>query len=276
MVATISVQKYPLKKAGSENDLVVVEEPLEIILVYKEAGQWVEKALVMTMRTPGNDEELSLGFLLAEGIIGHKKEVDRIWHCEQSEFPQNTMKVRLAPGKQLSQHTWGRSFVSHSGCGVCGKIGIQSLQKKIPFPLTINKNVCSSSTIYSLNELLGPQQTTFKYTGGLHASALFTLKGELQLIREDIGRHNSLDKVIGASMALEELPLTNSLLFLSSRISFELVQKALMAGIPILAAVGAPSSLAINLAKQAGLTLIGFVRDSRFNVYSFPERLGST
>ena len=274
MVATIPVYKYPLTKAAQEEDLVAVEEPLEIILIYNNEGNWVERPLIMTMRTPGNDLELTLGLLLAEGIIHHKKEVDRIWHCEQAEFPENTIKVRLTPGKELTKNTWDRAFVSHSGCGVCGKIGIQSLEKKIPYPLIIREKIISTSLIYSLNELLGGQQIAFRYTGGIHASALFSLAGELQLIREDIGRHNSMDKVIGAGMTTKELPFDQSLLFLSSRISYELVQKALMAGIPILAAVGAPSSLAISLAKETGLTLIGFVREGRFNVYSFPERLG--
>ena len=274
MVASTSVYKHDLTGMAQVEDLVVIEEPLEIRLIYFSDGNWVEKPLILSMRTPGHDLELSLGFLLGEGIISQYRDVIRVWHCEKSEYPQNTVKVQLQKGLSPNPEKLQRNFMSHSGCGVCGKNGIEDLESKICNSLTINRKILSSSTINSFSETLLSQQLTFRHTGGLHASALFDAAGNLHLAREDIGRHNSVDKVIGAMLAEQSIPLSSYILFLSSRISFELVQKALMAGIPILAAVGAPSSLAISLAERYGLTLIGFVREERFNVYCHSERIG--
>ena len=254
-------------------DLVVVEEPLQIFLQHSARGNPQSQPLTLTMRTPGHDLELALGLLLAEGIIQQYADVRKMWHCPQAEPPENTVKVLLGPEIDLDPENFQRQFLSNSSCGICGKQSLETLDLKHTYNLKINKIRTHSSIINSLSEILQSRQLNFRYTGAIHAAALFDLAGTLDFIREDIGRHNAVDKVIGAALGSKELPLSESILFLSSRISFELVQKALRAGIPILAAVGAPSNLAVTLAEQYGLTLIGFVREKRFNIYSHPERI---
>ncbi|MEM6631580.1 MAG: formate dehydrogenase accessory sulfurtransferase FdhD [Bacteroidota bacterium] len=273
MVGKISVHKYENQGQTQVEDLVVLEEPLQIILIYALEGAWHETLLTLTMRTPGHDFELSLGLLLAEGIISGYTQIKRMWYCQQADRPENTVKVQLQPGIEINPEKIQRSFLSSSSCGVCGKQHMKVLETNLPYSLIINEVRTYSSIINSLNEVLSSHQLNFRYTGAIHAAALFDIQGQLEIIREDIGRHNAVDKVIGASLSAKNFPLSDSILFLSSRISFELVQKALMAGIPILAAVGAPSSLAISLAEQFGLSLIGFVRNNRFNVYTHPERV---
>ena len=273
MVLNTTVHKYVPGSNTLEQDLVAVEEPLEIRLVYEQAGQWKEQHLMVTMRTPGHDMELALGLLFAEGIIESYQDVYKVWHCERAEQPQNTVKIQLKSGIHPDLQKLERNFLSHSSCGVCGRKSIEDLEEAICYPLSIRQKYIPASIINTFSETLLSQQLTFRHTGGIHASALFDPTGKLHLLREDIGRHNSVDKLIGAMLAKEHIPLMHYILFLSSRISFELVQKALMAGIPVVAAVGAPSSLAITLANQHNLTLIGFVRDQRFNVYSVPQRI---
>ena len=256
-----------------QSDLLAVEEPLEIRLGFGVASEREQKSLSVTMRTPGHDFELALGFLLTEGIISSGEQVESIKYCnsvKQEEF-ENVVRVELKPDVQIDFKKFQRHFYTSSSCGVCGKSSIDAIKvkgKAIESGLTL-----SSSVIYSLPDKLRKAQHVFEHTGGLHASALFNQAGALIILREDVGRHNALDKVIGAMLLKKEVPLSNFILLVSGRTSFELVQKAAVAGIPVIAAVGAPSSLAVDLAKETGITLLGFVREGGFNIYCGEQRI---
>jgi FdhD protein len=253
-----------------ETDVIAVEEPLEIRLIWQQNNQEQEKAIAVTMRTPGNDLELALGFLFTEGIITSYNEIDRIWHCERVEKKEeqgNVVKVKLSNGVKFDLKKNERHFYTSSSCGVCGKSSIESVSQKCSVIPQLNLNL-DPNLILQLPITLEQGQTVFKYTGGIHASALFDFNGNLELVREDVGRHNALDKIAGAMLFKQEIPLRTSILLVSGRTSFELVQKTLMLGIPILCAVGAPSSLALELAQANNLTLIGFLKNGKFNVYS--------
>lgn len=276
--------------AGLEEDTVdqlAVEEPLEMRVGFTEDGKSVHRAISITMRSPGNDGELAAGFLFTEGIISSPAEIRQIRHCglaigrgkgaldRAAALNSNTIRVDLATGTQVDLKRLERHFYTSSSCGVCGKSSIEALRNTNA--VTIESNlVIDSEVIGSLPDKLREQQDVFDSTGGLHASALFTADGELDILREDVGRHNALDKVIGAKFMAGETPLSDRVLLVSGRASFELVQKALVAGIPILAAVGAPSSLAVELAREFEMTLIGFVRDGKFNIYSGHGRVVGT
>jgi FdhD protein len=236
-----------------EPDRVAVEEPLEI----RVNGE----AVAVTMRTPGNDEELALGFCLSEGIVPANA---RLPH----NLAANTVEVD-APG--FDPGKLRRSFYTTSSCGVCGKGALEAVA--IEAPAVDSKLRVGSTVVASLPDTLRSAQATFAATGGLHATGLFTSDGSLTCVREDVGRHNALDKVVGWAYRRQLLPLAEFVLCVSGRLSFELVQKAAVAGCPLLAAVGAPSSLAIELAADRGITLCGFVRGTRFNVYTEPWRV---
>lgn len=263
------------------DDALAVEEPLEIRLGFPKGNH---RAVSITMRTPGNDGELAAGFLFTEGIIKSPNQIEQIRHCglkigkgkgtldRAAALNSNTIRVDLRDGLDIDLKRLERNFYTTSSCGVCGKSSIEALRTNID-PLQSNCLTISSDLIDSLPTLLRESQSVFDQTGGLHASALFTNDGKLDIVREDVGRHNALDKVIGAKFLDGKLPLTDEVLLVSGRASFELVQKALMAGIPILAAVGAPSSLAVELAAEYGMTLIGFVRDGKYNIYCGGERI---
>jgi FdhD protein len=268
------------------DDLLAVEEPLEIRLGFREDGKLTHRAISITMRTPGDDEVLAAGFLFTEGIVKHRDQIELIRHCGPNAEPRvrsaesvwqatNTVRVDLSDAFNLDLKRLERHFYTSSSCGVCGKSSIEALHigaKRLP-----QDGFCvSSDVVHSLPAALRDSQNIFDQTGGLHASALFDRDGNIDLIKEDVGRHNALDKVIGEEFLDGETPLSERILMVSGRASFELVQKALMAGIPILAAVGAPSSLAVELASEFGMTLIGFVREGRFNVYCGGERVEST
>jgi FdhD protein len=250
-----------------------VEEPLEIRLG--------DRSISITMRTPGNDFELAAGFLFSEGILQDAAQVREIrWSHIANGNPRqlgNSVTVELNPGVEVDLDRLERHFYTTSSCGVCGKASIEAVQAQMQMHgcpvLPRNSPRVESGVIHLLPEALRRAQPVFERTGGLHAAALFTPDGALQLLREDVGRHNAVDKLIGAEMLAGHAPLGEHLIFVSSRASFELVQKALMAGIPILAAVGAPSSLAVETAQRFNLTLLGFVRDSRFNIYSGASRI---
>jgi FdhD protein len=255
-----------------QSDLLAVEEPLEIRLEFGVASEREQKSLSVTMRTPGHDFELALGFLLTEGIISSGEQVESIKYCNsvKPEEVENVVRVELKPEVKLDFKKFQRHFYTSSSCGVCGKSSIDAIKvngKPIESGLTI-----AFSVIYSLPDKLRKAQHVFEHTGGLHASALFDKAGELIILREDVGRHNALDKVIGAMLLKKEV-LSNYVLMVSGRTSFELVQKAAVAGIPIIAAVGAPSSLAVELAKETGMTLLGFVREEGFNIYCGEQRI---
>ena len=270
---------HRIKSGGEiivERDALAVEEPLEIRLGFVEKDKPKHKSISITMRTPGNDFELAAGFLLTEGIINSNAQIERIKHCgtaAKNGVYDNTVRVDLRAGVVIDFKKLERHFYTTSSCGVCGKTSIEALQTGVCQLKNTTKLIFKAATIHHLPETLRERQNVFDRTGGLHAAALFNVGGEIETLREDVGRHNAVDKVIGACFLANETPLSDKLLLVSGRASFELVQKALMAGIPILAAVGAPSSLAVELAREYGMTLLGFVRDNRFNIYSGAERI---
>jgi FdhD protein len=272
-ILTVPVQKVDGDSSAPVQDLLAVEEPLEIRL----GG----KTVSITMRTPGHDFDLAAGFLFTEGILHHAAEIRDIhWSApvngNGSGNPRqlgNSVTVELNPGVEIDLDRLERHFYTTSSCGVCGKASIEAIQMQGCPALPRNAPVIAASVIHRLPETLRREQAVFERTGGLHAAALFDPQGNLLLLREDVGRHNALDKLIGSEMLAGHTPLSDRLLLVSSRASFELVQKALMAGIPILAAVGASSSLAVETAQRFNLTLLGFVRDGRFNIYSGASRI---
>jgi FdhD protein len=250
-------------------DRVTVEEPLEI----RVGGQ----TLAVTMRTPGHDHELAAGWLVTEGIVSRPDEIVRIEHCRETRSAEeegNVVLVRTtAPaGGQLDRAR--RLLLTSSSCGLCGKGSIESIRGQFP-PVESAASV-SPDVLLSLPGILRQSQATFGQTGGLHAAGAFTLSGEMIASREDIGRHNAVDKVVGALFREGRLPLSDSILCVSGRVSFEIVQKALAAGIPIVAAVSAPSSLAIDLARSSGMALVGFLREGGFNLYCGEDRVAAT
>lgn len=258
----------------AEGDLLAVEEPLEIRLGLNDNGKLSHQSISITMRTPGNDFELAAGFLFTEGIIKSPSEVSRIFHCGAVKTSvTNTVRVDLQPQVLVDMKRLERHFYTTSSCGVCGKSSIDALSTGAKKLSEVNGFMLKSAVVHSLPETAKLAQRVFESTGGLHAAALFDSDGKLELLREDVGRHNAVDKLIGAKFLKDELPLADKVLFVSGRASFELVQKALMAQIPVMAAVGAPSSLAVETAREFGMTLLGFVRDNRFNIYAGAERI---
>ncbi|MDP6860455.1 MAG: formate dehydrogenase accessory sulfurtransferase FdhD [Verrucomicrobiales bacterium] len=264
---TDSSKLFNIKKScsgsvSSVDDFVAIEEPLEIRVE--------EKNVAIVMRTPGHDRELAAGFLLSEGIIKSRHDVFEISECESlntnGSGKGNFVSVLLSKEVQFEFEDLTRHVFTSSSCGVCGKATIESVM--IDFPKIEGESQICSSKIVSYPDKLSAAQTTFKKTGGLHASALFNPDGEIVVIREDVGRHNALDKVIGYALLENLLPLSDHTLLLSGRISFELMQKSLAAGIPTVAGISAPSSLAIEFAKNSGQNLIGFLRDHTMNIYS--------
>jgi FdhD protein len=274
-VSITSVDRVEAGASEHADDVLAVEEPLQIRLQYKQHEKWQDEPLSITMRTPGNDFELTAGFLFAEAVINGMDDIDRIRHCRKVEVEEqgNVVIARLAPDILFDINKLHRHFLSNSSCGVCGRSVIDAVRCRQD-TLTLNASErITPGTILHMNEILEKHQTVFRHTGGLHASALFDFQGNLLLLREDIGRHNALDKVVGAALFSHRMPLENALVFFSGRVSYELVQKALQAKIPIIVAVGAPSSLAVKLADAGGITLIGFLRGNRFNIYTHPERV---
>ncbi len=273
-VAHLQVKKYQESQVKENPDLVTVEEPLEIRIGYGPEHARKEMQLAVTMRTPGHDLELVMGFLFTEGIIQAATEVVSIRHCEQvkEEEKGNVVRAEFSPMLEIDEKRWSRHFYVSSSCGVCGKASIDAVKTTACPVLNPNLQIAAEA-VHQLPVKLRKAQTVFEYTGGLHAAALFDAEGTLLMMREDVGRHNAMDKLIGAALAAGNVPLQNNLVLLSGRVSFELVQKALMVGLSFVAAVGAPSSLAVKLAKEFNMTLIGFVRNQRFNVYSGDERI---
>ncbi len=250
-------------------DLLAVEEPLEIQLGYERKGWRVHKSVSITMRTPGADQELAAGFLFTEGIVADAAQIDAI----RTE-DENVVRVELKGGVPVDLGRLERHFYTTSSCGVCGKSSIAALNIGGQARVATAGPVFAAATIHGLPATLRETQAVFDQTGGLHAAALFDPAGRLVARREDVGRHNAVDKLVGSQLlGGATLPISDRLLFVSGRASFELVQKALAAGLPILAAVGAPSSLAVELAAAHGMTLLGFVRGGRFNIYSGERRI---
>ena len=253
-------------------DTVTVEEPLEI----RVGGT----SLAVTMRTPGDDFDLAIGFLLTEGLIGAAGDVRNLMHCldegEDGRPTYNVVDVTLAEGVEPPKQSAARDFFTTSSCGICGKASIEAITTKSRYAVAHDPVRLSPAVVAAMPAALRARQKVFDRTGGLHAAGLFTADGELLVAREDVGRHNAVDKVLGWAAREGRLPLAGHVLAVSGRASFELTQKALMAGVPALAAVSAPSSLAVDLATEAGMTLVGFVRDPRLTVYAGGHRMGIT
>lgn len=259
-IATIPIHKVTASAITPAQDLIAVEEPLQIRLGGRD--------LAITMRTPGNDRELAVGFLFTEGILETPEQLAGI----ETDEP-GVVTVTLRDG--VAAGTESRNFYMTSSCGVCGKASIDALRAAGCVSLAGSLPSIDPAILVSLPEKLHSGQRIFEHTGGLHAAGLFRADGGLLDLREDVGRHNAVDKLVGASFLANRLPLSDHILMLSGRISFELVQKAVMAGIPVIAAVGAPSSLAVETALRFGVTLAGFLRDGRFNLYSGEPRLSA-
>jgi len=266
----VEIIKVKNNESFTYTDNVSVEEPLEIRVSYGPQYQEIIKKISVTMRTPGNDTELAVGFLFTEGIIKGYQQVKNVSHSSAECFrnSQNIITVELAKDFIPQLMKVDRNFYTTSSCGVCGKGSIESIRVASAFSgLKKDKSTVTVKILYQLSAKLLSFQNNFDVTGGIHASGIFDLDGNLLAIREDVGRHNALDKLIGHALSKNLLPLKNKILLLSGRASFELIQKAAMAGISIVAAIGSPSSLAIDLAKEFDITLLGFLRDNRFNVY---------
>jgi FdhD protein len=248
-------------------DTIVAEEPLEIRVD--------KRALAVTMRTPGDDLDLALGFLLTENVIRTAEDIRTAQLCAGDQAPNtyNVVDVVLAPGVPAPVTDPSRNFYTTSSCGVCGKASIEAVRTQSRYPVSDDPASVSPSTLFEMSDVLRKAQRTFDTTGGLHAAGLFTVDGRLVAVREDVGRHNAVDKVVGWALREHRLPLSGHVLLVSGRASFELTQKASMAGIPILAAVSAPSTLAVELADEVGLTLVGFLRGTTMNVYTRPDRI---
>jgi len=253
----------------SRPETLAVEEPLELRLN--------GTALTVTMRTPGSDVELAQGFLLTEGVIGHRDDIARVEYCrgtgEDGANTYNVLDVRLAEDVPTPSLDVTRNFYTTSSCGVCGKGSIDAVRTISQYSPGDDPTVVAAETLSAMPDQLRGAQKVFASTGGLHGAALFDADGTMLVVREDIGRHNAVDKTIGWALEHHRIPLTGTVLLVSGRASFELTQKAVMAGIPVLAAVSAPSSLAVDLASQAGLTLVAFLRGESMNVYTRPDRI---
>ncbi len=274
-VAIHSILRVHASHSSAHEDLLAAEEPLAIHLGFGPATDRTQRELAVTMRTPGHDLELVLGFLFTEGIIQHFDDVRSIRHCTASEPDQadNIVRVELAEHVQPAPVLLKRQTFLSSSCGICGKTSIEAVRcLRPPAPSPFLWQV-PASQLHALSKAVSTQQRAFAATGGLHAAALFTPTGELLALREDVGRHNAVDKLIGHALAQSQIPLAQHLLFLSGRASFELIQKAALAGIPLVCAVGAPSNLAAKAAHEFQITLVGFLREGRFNLYSHPERI---
>jgi FdhD protein len=255
-------------EATRRPDTLVVEEPLEI----RVGG----RPLAVTMRTPGDDVDLVHGFLLSEGVIRSAGDVAVARYCDgavDGENTYNVLDVALTEGVPPPAPGVERNFYTTSSCGVCGKASIESIRTRTAFPVAEDPVQVPADVLGDLPDILRGAQRVFDRTGGLHAAGLFTPHGELRCLREDVGRHNAVDKVLGWAVRAGALPLTGHVLLVSGRASFELTQKALMAGVPVLAAVSAPSTLAVDLARDSGMTLVGFLRGGSMNVYTKVERI---
>lgn len=278
-VAPVTVQKFTDQTVTQVPDLLAVEEPLEIRLGFGPTEDRQQRAVSVTMRTPGgtgNDEELAMGFLFTEGILEQPADIVSCRHCVQDSQKQgNVIRVELRAGVTVDWARLERNTFTSSSCGLCGKTSIEAVRALTSGPIADGFGV-QAEVLHTLPERVRETQRAFAYTGGIHAAALFNANGKLLLVREDIGRHNALDKLIGAAFWRGWLPLSQYGIFLSGRIGVELVQKSWRAGVPVLAAVGAPSSLAVQMANEARITLAGFVRDNRFNLYSEPARVKAT
>jgi FdhD protein len=288
-VRTAEIFRVKSGEIAALQDAVAVEEPLEIQLVYGAIDDRKVKSISITMRTPGNDNELAAGFLMTEGVVRDSTHITSIGTPSIARkvlkngagaglvalpagIRSQVIRVELSPEVDVSMSTLERNFYTTSSCGVCGKASLLALRTLCPLPQRDDFTM-RSDILSTLPQKLHPVQAVFKETGGLHAASLFTSDGALHSIREDVGRHNAVDKLLGEAFLQDAVPLRSHLLLLSGRASFELLQKAVMGGIPMVAAIGAPSSLAIEVAREFSITLVGFLRPESFNIYSAPKRV---
>lgn len=273
---SVDIRKADVSRQSETTDRVAVEEPLEIQVSSSTAAGAAAKSVSITMRTPGNDPELALGFLFTEGIIHSADQVIAIAHQGEPDPDtglRNIVRVEIAPGVDLHLDRLERHFYTTSSCGVCGKASLDSLRVAGQESMADLPGEFAADMLLGLPDRIRRHQPVFAETGGLHAAAIFGPDGEIDIVREDVGRHNATDKVIGAFLEQDRIPGHQKGLFVSGRASFELMQKSVVAGIPLLAAVGAPSSLAVETAREFGMTLVGFLRDGTFNIYAGAERI---
>jgi FdhD protein len=297
-VVETSVTRFKGACATSSFDRLAVEEPVEFQLAYGPVNERRVKSISVTMRTPGHDFELAAGFLMSEGLIYDAADIDHVTYVsgkaeaaddqatdnvdQQSpgerktiapyQPERNIVRIELMPDVRVYLHALKRNFYTTSSCGICGKASLLALRTVCP-PRSGNAFTIPAEVLYALPSRLREAQAGFEQTGGLHAAALFDCSGILRSAREDVGRHNAVDKLLGAEFMADRTPLRDRLLMLSGRASFELLQKALMAGIPMVASIGAPSSLAAQVAKEFDITLVGFLRSNHFNVYQGAQRV---
>jgi FdhD protein len=272
-VASAEVERIERRRREQGSDLVAVEEPLQILLQHGEAHARTEAPLALTMRTPGQDRDLVTGFLFAEGVIEGVDDLMSVRHCKRSETPDNVVRAVLHERVVVPSRLLERTLTMTSACGVCGERTLEALSKAGCAPLPVKRDAFDPSVIRRALLALEESQAWFRHTGGTHGAALFNDSGELMLHREDVGRHNALDKLVGAWLAGAAPDAAQAFVLVSSRASFELVQKTVRAGFPMLVAIGAASSLAIETARRFDLTLLGFARESRFTVYSNGARV---
>jgi len=271
-VASTKVERIERQRREQTSDLVAVEEPLQIILEHGDAHARSETPLAMTMRTPGHDRDLVTGFLYAEGVIAKVDHLISVRHCVRSDTPDNVVRAVLQEGLPVPSRLLERNLTVTSACGICGERTVESLSKEGCERVPVAENAFRPDAIRRALASLEESQAWFRHTGGTHGAAFFDETGSLLLHREDVGRHNALDKLIGASLR-GAATSTPGFIVVSSRASFELVQKTVRAGLPMMVAIGAASSLAVETARRFDLTLVGFARESRFNVYSGSERI---
>lgn len=272
-VASTKVERIEREGRKSTSDLIAVEEPLQIVLEHGEGHARTETALAMTMRTPGHDRDLVTGFLFAEGVISGVDDLISVRHCPRSDRPDNVVRAVLHERAAVPSRLLERALPMTSACGVCGERTVEALSKTGCAPLPVHCDAFNPSAIRHALASMEQSQAWFRHTGGTHGAALFDQAGEILLHQEDVGRHNALDKLVGAWLRESDPRPGQCFVLMSSRASFELVQKTVRAGFPMMVAIGAASSLAVETACRFDLTLVGFARENRFNVYSRAERI---
>ena len=274
-MTTAIVWKVRGERPSQETDRLAAEEPMEIRVESGAKSQRETTSLSVTMRTPGNDFELAAGFLFTEGILAQRRDIARIEYCTDPGVTQeyNIVSVILHPSVKFRADRLARHFYMTSSCGVCGKRALEAVRVAVRHPIPKDEPALDPKTIEAIPDRLRKDQALFSETGGLHAAGLFDASGQLSSLREDVGRHNAVDKVVGEAFLAGRTPLTDAVLAVSGRSSFEILQKAAVAGIPFVIAVGAPSSLAVAIAEEFGMTLVGFARGDRFNIYAGRERI---
>ncbi len=270
----VRISRLAEGRLADRMDVVTVEEPLEIRVEFTRNGERETSAVSVTMRTPGDDFELAVGFLYGEGLVRRRRDVAEISYCQSDEPQQyNIVLVKLRPEAPFDPDTLSRNFYMSSSCGVCGKASLEAVEVRGCEPIPDEGLILTPAILSGLPEKLRAEQGLFDRTGSVHAAGRFNESGELISVREDVGRHNAVDKIVGQAFLDRELPMGRTILAVSGRSSFEIMQKALAAGIPMVVAVGAPSSLAVDLARNFNMSLLGFTRTEGFNVYAGPGRI---